>query len=335
MEKYLIINRCHTDNLGDRIIGHTMNMLFKRMQIEVFQADYVFSPNINNDASMISRIMYVYKCIKKIKKCNKVIIGGGELLSSTKSFFGAFVRWNRLMRRYNPNAEKYLFSVGVQGPFDAAQIKYIQETLKGYKGIYLRDHKSIQLINTITNDAISHKIHYIPDCVFNIYSNNEAPKEELALFSLTGLKRHNKHGYIRFDSDVDLYEYYYNLLETIKRRYQCSIKLFYNTKDDKSAVYGFKEYISEKYHMVIPIIDIEDEETLISIISKSKVLVSPRMHACILGLVYGADLIPIRLSEKMNDFCDLYCDKSVNIDDLRSVINEGVNSIVYGEKQHF
>ncbi len=324
MRNILIVNRLNTDNLGDQIIAKTMKQLFSDDEVVVNQADYIFTPErtYNRYVDRLLRFIYKQKCKRMIRESDCVIFGGGELISSSETFFSTFVEWNRLIDKSNGKKIKFLFSVGIEGEFSEFQKEQLTKILKNYSGIYVRDEKSYQLLLDITDSLYIHKIHMMPDCVFALKQEYKSPKKNIALLGITSIERHNKHNKLHFNNKCDLYDYYYKRLNDIRTSYNIDVSVIYNTRGDRKVAYEFKEYLKLKKNDDVCIINTDTNEKLIESISKATMVISPRMHACIVALVYNCKVMPVVLSKKMENFDVLYIKNKRNIQELRASVKK-------------
>ncbi|MDN6572413.1 MAG: polysaccharide pyruvyl transferase family protein, partial [Staphylococcus equorum] len=66
----------------------------------------------------------------------------------------------------------------------------------------------------------------------------------------------------------------------------------------------------------------------IELLSTAKKIISPRMHACILGIILGKEVVPVIFSEKMYNFQQMYCNKHTDLTSIASNINESAEDII-------
>lgn len=327
-KKIILINRCNTDNFGDRIIGKCVSELFGEEMWKISKLDYAFVPPrffekcrfIRKIIDLIFGKLYKRYCIWKTKTADAVIIGGGELIAP--GFYNSFIEWCNIISKSKTINKRYLFSVGVTDGFTSEQIKSINGYLSYFSSIYIRDYNSYDLfIKQFTYD--NSRVFIMPDAVFSLKLKQVVNKQKVLLFGMTDRQRHNRHGVITFNTDDDLLLYYEKLLEEIiEERPELKIKLIYDSYLDKKIIKCFYHHIVKKnpdYKKRVEQQDITDEVFFMNLINESSDVVSPRMHACIVGMVSGAKVKPIIISAKMNTFYDLYfsSDQIKSISELR------------------
>lgn len=309
MKQILIINRMNTDNFGDRIITKSMTNLFNDKNIRVKHADYIFSPEIpfekyswtKRATRYLKKIVYKLFCIKEVSKSDAVIFGGGELIASNGIFFSSFIQWNKIIKAVNKNCKCFLFSVGVTGDFSENKKGKLNQYLMDYKGIYVRDFGSQKKLSDLTNENPT-KVDFTPDCVFSLCCEQTKSEDKL-LLGITSLFRHNKQKKIKFDTETDLFDWY--LLKLNEMRTNETVEVIYNDNQDKKIAKQF-----------------------IKLLSTAKKIISPRMHACILGIILGKEVVPVIFSEKMYNFQQMYCNKHTDLTSIASNINESAEDII-------
>ena len=109
------------------------------------------------------------------------------------------------------------------------------------------------------------------------------------------------------------------------------VSLFYTTQADFNSCVSFNQYCLNKYGVSYPIESIHSLEDLIAAIQNSGIVVSARMHACILATLFSKRVVPILLSEKMKSFNKRYMNREKNyymelVNSLNSAIFEIVES---------
>ncbi|MDN6722393.1 MAG: polysaccharide pyruvyl transferase family protein, partial [Staphylococcus equorum] len=218
----------------------------------------------------------------------------------------------------------FLFSVGVTGDFSEKQKRKLNKFLKDYKDIYVRDFESQQKLSTLINKD-SPKVNFIPDCVFS-FPCVQTESEDKLMLGVTSLLRHNKHKKVKFDSEADLFDWY--LLKLNEMRTNEAVELIYNDNQDKKTAKQFIKYAHSKGYNFHKLVEIENEKHFIELLSTAKKIISPRMHACILGMVLGKEVVPVIFSEKMYNFQQMYCDKHTNLASISSNITESAENII-------
>lgn len=259
----------------------------------------------------IRKAAYKVSCLYKLRSCDALIIGGGELIAAGRSFFDPLLQWIRTAAKHK--IPIFLFSVGVAGSFSAEQLCLLKDALGKAELIYTRDSASAEKLQKILGDA-SPDIHVVPDSVFSL-SCPPADEGKKVLFGITGLARHNKHKIMPFQTEQEQFDYY---LTEMKSRFDPEkVTVIYNDKNDKKTAEKFIAYAKEKGTNLRPLADIQNEDEYIKLISEAGTVFSPRMHACILGLIMNKEVIPVVLSEKMQTFYHTYFAPAADVKELR------------------
>lgn len=324
MKKILLLSRVNTTNLGDQLIGRSMISLFSEYG-EITQTDIcssskqnvlIYSEEQKSDELMHSnktvgfhfhifntpftrRLLRIYRnrsifCVLK-KQYDLIVIGGGELCS--ESFAFELSIWAILIRLLQNKPKVILFGVGVTN-VDEKSRKRLNRIIRICDSIYVRDKASVLKMKDLYGlDAVE-----IPDVVFanDIQSKIFENKKRLALYGMTTSFRLAKHGYL-FSEEKD---YWFHSLEQIMMFYSkgYNVQLFYTTKDDYESCVRFKRFCNSEQGGNLEIANISSLDDLMRIVNESQIVCSPRMHACIIGLLSKCEVHPIVISEKMSQF---------------------------------
>ena len=332
MKQVLLLNRKNTDNLGDIAINLSMRKLIESTGNVCIDEDFsnpFVSGFISTTESTVSKknktiisillrklihllrtipILYCYLWYFQNKRLfnvlteqhiDAVVIGGGELIQSNLVFPIALYWWTRLIQSHGIG-KCILFAVGVTKEWSPYEKLFIDKSLKHITDIYVRDIESQHNMH----DLFGRTAHLIPDAVFiNPIENNS--KGNYSLYGITDYRRIKKHS--KNFSDIEAY-YDYSLkgICEIGSAPEKEVILFYTTKADLDACRELKSYCRKKHNMDLKIAQVSTLDDLKAYISEAVVVASPRMHACILGKLYAADVRPILISKKMMSFSELY-----------------------------
>ena len=302
-KKILIVNRCATDNYGDRVIGHTMLQLFSNEKTKCHLADYTFQSRNCPNGRALNHLMTVIEMVKDIVliiNADSIIIGGGELISNNNKFYKCLKLWDRLINIFHPKIYRCIFSCGATDSF--GDDRNIRKILEKFNYIYVRDPYSKELLNRICPEYTN--IDVVPDCVFayNVPIANR-DNSSIAALGITDARRFNNHGKVMLDEDK-LVQYYEGLVNKYSEMYD-KILLIYNTKTDKVAAKFVYDKLHDKYSM-LELATIKDEFDFVRILGKAAVVASPRMHSSIVAMIQKVPCDPIIISNKMEVFYDLY-----------------------------
>lgn len=354
-KRVLIINRCKSSNLGDQMIGLAATSLFEKYGYDVDNVDFVtindlrkinlkgLKENKNrrilrsgmklySKSRTLRRVSWFFKNktifeILKIKKYDMVLIGGGELIQSNVTFPIALNLWVKNIKKYQKEVPIVLFSIGVSNNIQNYDKYLIASSLKYINQIYVRDYNSLNnLKNIFKKDA-----KLVPDIVFSMDIPNARKEDNKILYGITLFDRISRHNNI-FKSKKEYYNHVFNELEKLKK--EGNVSLIYSNPEDFNACLDFLEYTNNKYGVNYDLPKYETLTEFIGLIQSSKVVISPRMHALIPGVLCKKQVYPVCISDKINTFNNLYLkDKTYDeifkqTDQLSQEINKVVVDLI-------
>jgi polysaccharide pyruvyl transferase WcaK-like protein len=119
------------------------------------------------------------------------------------------------------------------------------------------------------------------------------------------------------------------MLDYVSKLKSKNITLCYTDSNDYAACKCFVQFLLQNNvdcsHIGIG--DYNNLDGFLSFLSSQESIVSPRMHACILGLKYSLDTFPILISPKMRAFASKYINNRTNVDNNRTLILDAINRI--------
>lgn len=349
MKKVLLLQRKYTDNLGDVAIGRSMCYLLESHGCTVFHHEFcslsrtnVIDTSDKNDNTIKAQRSFSLERLPSLLRkyywlfrhralfanvmflhFDKIVIGGGELVQSGNFCF-ALYWWTRLLKLFQPRTGIYLFSVGVFDRWTVFEKNLISSALRRISCVYVRDEKSAENLMTFFN----RKSIVVPDSVFVNPVEDGIPNNRV-LYGITPFSRFLWHSKIALYTDIDTY---YNNCHCDIENYLASgkdVSLFYTTKADFNSCVSFNQYCVEEFGVSYPIESIHTLEDLISAIKNSGIVVSARMHACILATLFSKRVIPILLSEKMKSFNNRYMNRDeAYYKDLANSLNSALSEVV-------
>lgn len=346
--KVLIINRTNSDNFGDQAISECMRALMMRHHLECTLGDIILAKNENTlkfdckkpnftrtvltkkiDIDILILLKWFIKNqkifhIKNLKSYRLIIIGGGELVQNDIRFAFSFFLWSMISKfRGIP---LYLFGVGVvsRNKYRFAHKFFYKIAFRNINGVYTRDKNSSKNLY----ESFGIVAEEIPDVVFSMCIQREETRyaKNLVLLGITPFYRLRLHG-ASFDNEEHYYSEMLNIYNLYEAKgYEC--KIIYNNYRDYYSCLEFKEFCYLTTHKTIEIQIYQSLNQYKEIISRAKIIYSPRMHACILGLIYGAEVHPVVISEKLKTFENLYIKKEIRLNVLAAMINTKIKEIV-------
>lgn len=348
-KKILLINEGYSDNLGDQAINDSLQYLLKSQGINNidFQdftknisslIDISIDSKLKNKQSFFigllkkiipSKIRWTIKNINRIIRTSKnnydlVIIGGGQLILSNATFSMAMVLWISCLK-YFGNKNIVLFGVGSGSKFNFIDKLLYKYALKKVFKIYVRDQNSKKILkNTFNIDS-----NFVYDVAF-VHNKIIQATDSLKKYILLGVisfdvyTKYNK----KKISKKEFFETWIQLLKDNNISIE-DVKLFYTTQDDRVASLEFKNYISKEYQIELEIIETNTKDKLINVLNKSKLVISARMHALILGLTYGCNIITYPISDKLIEFNYMF-NENFDLEEVQNNIEMRIKEILNG-----
>ncbi|QSH58005.1 polysaccharide pyruvyl transferase family protein [Photobacterium damselae subsp. damselae] len=329
--KVLIVNRGLCDNIGDQAINVAMHAFIeKNFNANCFFSDFTSTNKnilkIRNDGEckyskykrLLKKILpldliWIFRNINRIKNniidSDLIVIGGGQLILSNRFAIALFV-WVYLSRRYN---KKVLVScVGSGTKFSFLKKKYIKYGLSRVEHISVRDIESQKVLKQEFN--VDSEV--TGDIVFTRFLKQKKNRE-LLLLGVTELSVYNL-----YNKPLSRENYYIKWIKLVeKSKYLLSdFKLVYTTQNDYYECLYFRNFVINKFNLELDIVDTSTLNNFNNILNNSKFIIAGRMHALILGLINGCDIMPFPISDKLISFTKII--KKSNLDDYRQSIIE-------------
>ena len=323
--KVLLLNEGYSDNLGDQAINDSFKYLLKSNEIK--NIDFVdFTKNINDPKKiaihekknekrtfatklkkaippkirwLLKNTYRVYKASKN--RYDKVFIGGGQLILSNDTFAIAMATWIFFLKFFG-NKDIVLFAVGSGSRFSFVDKLFYKYVLNNVSKIYVRDFKSQEIIKKLFN--IDTKFVYDVAFIHNKITKNLESKKENILLGVISFDVYNRYN----SKNLTKEEFFESWVELLTKNNIAlnQVKLFYTTQDDRVASIEFKNYILNKYHIALELIETHTKDILVNELDKAKIVISARMHALILGLTYGCEIVTYKISDKLIAFDEMF-----------------------------
>lgn len=348
----LVLNEGFSDNLGDQAINESIHYLLKANNfLDVKFQDY--TKNINEPLKTLTmtkanqrdtsvsvklarllpvKLRWLIMNLNRImnvsnRKYDQVIIGGGQLVLSNGTFSIAMFSWVLLLRLFG-NKNITICGVGLGTEFGWADRMLFKHSLRSISKIYLRDKKS----QSIMKDLFNVESEFIYDVAFiHNKSDNKIEKRDkheslLGVISYEVYRRYTKGEVISKD---DFFETWITLLSESQISLQAT-KLFYTTNEDRDASIEFMDYVKRKYQIIVPLIETNQIDILITELSCSKVIISARMHALILAFTYNRNVTVYPISGKLIEFKSMI-DSGVVLEGIQELIESQFTKLLDGK----
>ncbi|WP_159426740.1 polysaccharide pyruvyl transferase family protein [Clostridium mediterraneense] len=332
MKNILVINECLSDNLGDVAIGESISTYLRLKGNNVKCIDYTKKSKIHissyykyedkdnlkvNKANLIkTKLKEIFPIIKtiiwfknnksiysKVKKesYDKVIIGGGQLLLSNGYFVQSLLLWFIISKVYL-KSEVYLYGVGIGDKISFIDKMIFKLILPKFNKIYVRDKNSKEKLEKLN---LKKEIKLSPDIVYYFNKINKKEgliKKKLILISIMDYSIINNICN-RYDGEEEFMEEWLRLVrENNDKNYE--VKICYTTNSDKDQAYRFIKYCNEVHGLRFDVVNTNDLDSFIEIVSVASKVISARMHALILAQNYNCEVIPFVFSDKLKSFSE-------------------------------
>lgn len=277
-----------------------------------------------------------------------VTVGGSLYMEnprrSLRSFIGRerrFLSDKELVRQVT-NREYFIIGANF-GPFhSSAYLRFYKKLFAKYcRDICFRDVYSANLFSEIS------VVRHAPDVLFNA-SLPETATEKKIFISVVDLKRSDKFGELSikteaYDRLIAAYMKKYN-----KLGYEIVLCSFCQCEGDESAVQRLMQFAQSDGIKARALYYRNNMKEVLTELASSSVVLGTRFHATILGLLAGADVLPIMYSHKtkhvledmgfdMRNAIDLKTDEWMNAPEanLPNPIHYNVTDIVRDAAQQF
>ena len=341
--KVVLINQGHTDNLGDKAINEAIRaMLPKNWEVQSCPFDfYIFKQkniitrvcnkilNLNHDVLVYFKRKKIQRMIKS-QHFDAAIIGGGELLGSDYDQFCLdFDAWTKVLSSLSIP----IYAIGLSGNSAKREwiFRHFKKSLARCKYISVRDKSTLELVRT---DYGINNCEYFPDVVFSFRAGFVLEsKDRDLLLCVPSRITHAPDSFSKLGiSSVDeYYEYLYcNIVDLANKYSLTKIKLTTTTLEDRDTCEKLLKYCDSKDSKYIFLYEpCETLSNYIHILRDVRVILSGRMHACILGLIHGCEFQIVPYKEKLIVFSQEYdnCNIELIHEESKKSISKVVNLI--------
>ncbi|KZM44897.1 hypothetical protein OA92_03260 [Marinomonas sp. SBI22] len=350
----LVLNEGYSDNLGDQAINESIHFLLKSNNIhnivfhdfskkldqpmKIASIENIQNKNVSN-IFLLLRLLPVklrwlilnFTRILKVsrKKYDHVIIGGGQLVLSNDTFSFAMFIWVLLLKIYGNNNITIL-GVGLGDKFNFLDKLLFKCSLRFVTRIYLRDKESQLTLEKIFKLDSG----FIYDLAFIHNKINFESVEENEYSSLLGVISYDVYKKYAKDEPLSKYDFYETWISLLSESNVSlkDVKLFYTTEDDKKASLEFINYVNHKYSIKLEMLDTDQLDVLVTIISKSELVISARMHALILAITHNKDIVVYPVSEKLIEFKNMI-ESNISLEFMQDEIENKFKKII--EEEYF
>lgn len=341
----LIINQGHTDNVGDIAIARSIEAVARNRSHNTVIAPYDFELISNkalNLSKQFERILRHVPAVRerlmrreignflKGEQFDAAIIGGGELLGGSFSSFSiALHAWAKALREMH--IPVYAFGISGSIPDKRWVRDRYKTALKMCDMICVRDKASLNLVKDyygILNCQLA------PDVVFSYRLTHEMParirderKASCRVMCVPAPFTKETMRYLNIFSLDEFCDYIIEFIIKSIRGMQVSEVVFTSTTLEDSEVVSRLVDRCKTYHSnsfdVMQIIPNGNLDDFLVALSNTRLVVSGRMHACILGLLSGCDYVAIPCKNKLKTFASEYASEI----DLQNIELEALGAL--------
>lgn len=322
----LLVNQGHSCNLGDIAINEAIGTVLNT-ELGYETVSVPFDGRVGS-LTRVPKLNYLLACVlgripllcdlvmrRRIRKIleevefDRALIGGGELLSGSYApFASAFRIWvKELMRRGVP-----VGVVGVSGdiPKRGSMFRRYKKALRGCKYVGVRDLQTLRYVKDCYRIP---NCHYAPDVVFSyktslddfVGSSNKSDNRS-ALMCVPAALTQDGLRYLNIENNEEYFAYITKLLDNLLAQKSADKVIFSSTT---KADYGIVGTLSRWYQshtavsgLAVEVLPYTDLISFVKTLANVSVVVSCRMHACILGLITGCSFRVVPWKEKIEVF---------------------------------
>ena len=352
MKKILLLNQGHTENYGDIAIKETIEKFFKNKRYIIdfypyWSENLVFGKWYNNSPNLIKKILWHNIktidilnniSIKKLKNLNKyeaAIIGGGELLGSHPGFNSSLYVWAKQLDKLN--IPLYVIGVSGNADMDLLLLERNKKALSLVKKIFVRDYKTAKILK----EKYQVNAEVYPDVVFAYHnickkSIKELQKSGLVFIPIEyySLIKNN----LKLNNEDEYIEYCYNLIVSNRKNKEPIIITITTKTDERIAQKIYKYIIDKKKISNVSYVAYSTLEDFDKLLSKSRLIISARMHALILGLINKCAIKEIPFKDKLKVFGKEYNKPNLKImqiskkaEDSLKIVEKEIRGNFYGK----
>ena len=343
MKRILVVNQYNSDNIGDNLLNEMLCLNLKRMGYNTDNVGYaqqnkqvveykIDNLKVNFVKSFLKRIILPwlkYQLIYKLrlntsqknlknKKWDAVIIGGGQLIKHNSVFMYCFRHWINWAQKND--IPIILHGVGVDSGLSKHEVKVYKKCLKYVQVVNCRDIETKEIMR----QKFDVKAYISPDIAFT-YRNEKAGKYNKNVILVMPYSYITARKSFQFNiSKRQYFEIMEHKIKKIKdKEPDLRVVLAATTSDDASECYRFAKWCANSGERCI-VRKIQDSDTLFQEACKSKYMITGRMHAMIVGLIAGAKIEPILVSNKIKTFEVSYLEKECNLKKISRQAFEGL-----------
>lgn len=304
--KSVVVKYYSHRNLGDDLLVKVLTDRYRNQFVlnSYNRAPFKDSKNVSLAGGQIrrlynhlaNRIKPRASFLKLAEKADLMIYVGGSIFIES----GNLAVWyqNLDMYRQLQLKNKPYYIIGSNfGPYQSPEFLDIcQEIVAGAEDVCFRDQDSYRLFSNLPNTRIA------TDIIFSLDSNCYQSKiQKRAIVSVIDPSwrfsaAQSKH---YFQLVVDLIQ------QAVKNGYQAILMSFCQPEGDEKAVKKIYNLLDKKTQQSVNFYFYRNNlEEALQLIASSEIVIGTRLHAVILGLVFGKKVLPLIYSDKVYNLLD-------------------------------
>ncbi len=340
MKKVLLINQFNSDNLGDNLLSNMLSRYLEKKNIEVNNIGYALDKEqrVNYNVTTVTSyqkfkrkapnfLKYHFLFKRNLKRTlsrinladySGIIIGGGQLIKHKTVFSYCFNFWSSIARKNN--IPLFIYGVGVDSNLSQSEINRYSKGIKYARFINCRDLESQQAFEELFNV----KAVVSPDVAFSLIVPNKRKENIMVVMPYNYEVARHSFGY-----EITEDNYYTDLYDKVKQFYNNDYKIVLSatTTSDARECLNFKKYLETK-EISVELCEAQKIDDLINLFSRSKVILTGRMHAMIMGLCSDNKIIPIVISHKIRTFEKEYLNDNYNYEQIKEYSDLGIEQLI-------
>lgn len=319
MTRILLINQGHTDNNGDQAIDVVLAGFLASQGHEIVHAPYesrvedrfdIPFDRMDVTQRIVMRMPHVMARLNRNRirdilehtgHVDAAVIGGGELLAGHWGFNSALLTWCRELHARNVP----ILLTGVSGNYlGGLNARYYEEALNLCAYVSARDHSTERIV------AEKYGVHcqYAPDVVFSYTKvfpeSTDTECNHICELCVPVEFDQSSFASMHLASEHDYIDYLARQLQHTEDDPRVIVTS--TIMSDTQYPHHVAKELSDEYHLHAEARTGENLDQFIELLRMSSRVVSARMHACILGLLFGCAIKPIPFREKLKVFGEEY-----------------------------
>ena len=332
-----MLNQHKTNNLGDQLLNKMLCECIRKTGNDCLALGFaqIYEEHVNyhnlddKKADYFAKVKqlcpYFIKYLMKykkdlaniqkkneIKKCDAIIIGGGQLIKHRSIFVYCMINWMKFAKRNK--VPIVIWGIGADNNLNKFEQMVYKEVFEYATYINARDNNTAEIIKN--NFKIECSIS--PDIAFTYVPKTITCSNE----NITVMPYNYEAAVKWLDYKKTRKQYYEDLLKLlisikIENQSLSDVILTSTTPEDLIECVYFQEYLSNKNINSI-LMEANTIDDLAEILMGSSCVITGRMHAMIITLLCEKKVIPLEISNKISGFMDEFLTGSINTDVLRN-----------------